>query len=110
MSIRYFIEDYERSPKLYNAEPEQALDFEAHPAVTIETTDNFRLTADLTSLHICMRKTSELSETSEYILHDQELPVICYSDPYVAYWMSTVKMYVCKKNCNLRVSHCFTTF
>ena len=36
-----------------------------HPMITIETTDEFRLTADPTSLHVALRKSSELTENSK---------------------------------------------
>lgn len=65
--------EFTRSPKLSNADTTCSADVEDHPIVTIETTDNFRLTADLTSLHICLKKTPELSESSESV----KFPVPC---------------------------------
>lgn len=65
MDLYSFLEDYDRSPKVSGAAVAPAADLHTHPVVTIETTDDFRVTADLTSLHICMRKTSDISQTSE---------------------------------------------
>ncbi|XP_045200345.2 uncharacterized protein LOC123554333 [Mercenaria mercenaria] len=53
-----FSGDISRTPKQSDASQ--------HPTITIETTDEFRLAADTTSLHVALKKSAELTENNVF--------------------------------------------